>query len=173
MARRHLESYFYDVRSKALVDALTQKSETFVDTLFEDKSDEGKLLPKLPAKVNERLCHPQDPDADTVSRDNLKAKLRYKGHIAVDSGNARIITAAALTGGAISDQHLLVGLLSEHEGLVGKPRYVVADQKYGTTTNFRILKVKGIKLVIVPQSGGGSRFGLSNDNFFYDRARDV
>ncbi len=71
-----------------------------------------------------------------------RLKLCCKGHIAVDSGEARIITAAALTGGAISDQHLLVGLLTEHESLVGRPRYVVADQKYGTTTNFRILKVK-------------------------------
>lgn len=145
---------------------------SFVNTLF-DSSNEKPAEGKLPAKVNQRLAHPKDPDAHTVSRENMKTKLCYKGHIAVDSGQARIITAAALTGGAISDQHLLVGLLSEHEDLVGRPRYAVADQKYGTTANFRILKVKGIKPVIVPQSGGGPRSGLSNDNFVYDSSKDV
>lgn len=165
------DSNNFGMRSKALVDGLHKKSDAFVSELF--KNDEEQPTPKLPSKVNDRLAHPNDPDADIVSRDNRQAKLCYKGHIAVDSGSARIITAAALTGGAIADQHLLVGLLSEHEALIGRPSYVVADQKYGTTANFRILKVKGINPVIVPQSGRNPSEGLSNDNFIYDKARDI
>lgn len=165
----------FGVRSKALIDELSRSTDKFVDNLFEGQDSDSKEqpCPKLPTKVNERFIHPKDPDADIVSRDDREAKLCYKGHIAVDSGKPRIITAAALTGGAIADQHLLWSLLAEHEELVRRPSYMVADQKYGTTANFRTLKVKGIKSVIAPQSGRGPSVGLSSDNFTYDGAKDV
>lgn len=158
----------FNMRSKALVDELNGKTDRFVDTLFENKSDDSAA--GLPKKVNERLINPKDPDADVVSRDNMDPKLCYKGHIAVDGGQARIITSAALTGGAIADQHLLITLLAEHEELIGRPKYMVADKKYGTSTNFRILKVKGISPAIFPQV---TRSPSINDQFIYNKDRDV
>lgn len=57
--------------------------------------------------------------------------------------------------------------------LAARPKHLVADQKYGTTTNFRILKVKGINPAIVPQTGTIAKAGLSSDHFVYDRACDI
>lgn len=87
----------------------------------------------VPKKANERFSHPHDPDADMVRRTKGPGRLCYKGHFAVDGGDARIITAVSITGGAVADEHLLMGLLAEHEELVGRPADLVADQKYGTS----------------------------------------
>lgn len=167
------------VRSKFLVDELKNKTVDFIDELFRDKDDDGddkgigNKQKSLPKKVNERFCNPSDPDADIVRRTTGPGRLCYKGHFGVDGGDARIITAVAATGGAIADEHLLLGLLAEHETLSGRPNDLVADQKYGTKTNFRILKVKGIRPAIKPSAGRGPGAGYQKDAFIYDSSKDV
>src|SRR6185436_8784077 len=53
------------------------------------------------------------------------------------AGAARVITSAVATTGAEADEHLLAEVLWHHRRLarLGVPQ-VVADAKYGTTTNF-------------------------------------
>jgi len=170
------------VRSKPLLDQLDEGAAQFVDTLFEQDSAAGREQVASagrppasgpPVKANERFAHPLDPEADIIRHSaSAEPRLAYKGHFAVDGGSARIITAVAATGGARADEHLLLGLLAEHEHLVGRPREIVADGKYATATNYRILKVKGITPVIPPRAGPGSRSGLGRENFDYDKARD-
>lgn len=161
-----------DVRSKVLVDRLNNSTDEFVQRIFEENKDDTHDEPKLPSKANKRLSHPSDPDADIVRRENTSAKLKYKGHIALDGGEQRIITAVALTGGAMGEEHLLLNLLSQHEELIGKPETLVADQKYGTATNLRILKVKGILPAVKPYGGRKPPPGFTKDKFKYDEVND-
>ena len=128
---------------------------------------------KIPKKANERFTHPKDQDADIVRRSDNPLGLYYKGHIAVDGGESRIVTSVFVTGGAMADEHLLLKLLTEHETLAGPLKNLVADQKYGTTTNFRTLKAKDINPVIVPSIGRGPAEGYGKDKFMYNRTNDI
>jgi len=160
----------YDMRSKTLAGQLKDSTEGFIEKLFDDSNNEG---PKMPRRTNDRISHPKDPDANIVKRGNKPAKLCYKGHIAVDGGKSRVITSVVATGGAGADEHYLPTLLAEHQELIGRPNYVVADRKYGSTQNFRILKAKSIHPAIRPNTGGKKPHGFAKESFYYDRKANL
>lgn len=163
-----------DMRSKALLKQLDYAANGFVDKLFEGEQVEENRGPALPKRTNDRLRHPKDPDADIVKRDDKPAGFCYKGHFAVDGSSHRIITSVVATGGAAADEHYLLPLLSEYEELIGRPNHVVADQKYGSSINFRILKAKGISPAIRPNNLTGKKTpGFPKNKFFWDKTNDV
>ena len=131
--------------------------------------------PDLPNKVtlpvNARVVSRVDPEAELVSRARVPVDLYYKVHAAVDAGSARIVTAVEVTGGAITEDHLLMRLVSEHEGNVGcLVKEVGADTKYGTVENYRHLEQRGIRAAIPMADKRPSVLPI--EVFAYDLKRD-
>ena len=106
---------------------------------FSPKGDgPGKL-------VNERHLVKTDPDASVVRHRTGKALPSYKHHRLLDD-RAGVITALKTTTGCIPDKAELVNLVDQHQGAVNKkPRAVIADSAYGTSSNFIELAKRGIR----------------------------
>jgi len=162
-----------NLRSKALVNQLKKKAATYLDKLNWQETDiDQKLSPK--AKVNKLLVSPKDSDAQITTQKNQKSRLAYKGHITVDGGKARIVTALKLTGGAYPEEHLLWQLSCRHELATKVPlKYLSADTRYSTIDNLRFLKAKGILPAIPTRKGGRlPSGGFKRDLFNYNTAAD-
>lgn len=154
------------LRSRDLVQRLGSKTKEYINKLPWD------ISPK--AKVNKALASPTDPDAQMATHKNAGPRICYKGHIAVDGAQSRIITAVGLTGGAFPEEHFLWRLLSEHERLTGtKPWGISADTRYSTADNYRMLMAKDILAAIPLRKGGKGASGLTRDDFIYDPQQDV
>lgn len=156
------------IRSRALAKQLKSKADKYLEDLsWEDE----ELTPS--AKVNRVLMNPDDPDARIVRHKNKKPQLAYKGHLAVDGGEARIITAAEMSGGTFPEEHLMWRMLVSHEGLSGVAvKSLCADTRYGTSDNYRLLKVKNILPAIPLRKGGAKPTGYTKENFTYDKETD-
>lgn len=184
--------------SRALVEQLREGTEDYITRLFaENPSEENEdnksvkpiVKPSIPTAdsksaeekqsdrtkprrrrrfINDRLASKTDPESALVSYGG-PARFAYKGHVGIDGGRARIITSVILTDGAVGEEHYLNPLLDSHERTVGKrPREAIADTRYGTATNYKALKAKGI-LPTIPfrkRSSGGA--GYSIDMFTYN-----
>lgn len=171
------------IRSRALVEQLKSSTEGYVKALDwetggEDEKDSDPSGPPASShkpKVNERLVSPSDPDAQLVRHKNQKARLAYKGHVAVDGGPARIVTACDLTGGAFAEEHLMWSLLSKHEIVTGtRLKGVSADRRYSTADNYRFLQARSILPAIPMRKGGMSpRGGYGRERFTFDEGTDT
>jgi len=96
------------LRSRVLVEQLKETAGKYINELnWQDDDQDPPLSPK--AKVNSRLINRHDNDSQVVTYGNQKPRIAYKGHIAVDGGPARIVTACKLTGGAFLRRTPFVG----------------------------------------------------------------
>ena len=111
-----------------------------------------------PKRPNQALQSTTDPEATLVNLPNFGRHLAYKAHVAVSGRRGQVITAAVATTGAAADEHLLTEVLWQHHRLsrLGIPE-VVADAKYGTTSNFLYLGRLGIPTFIPTTRFGNMR----------------
>jgi transposase len=118
----------------------------------------GRGAANWPRRPNQELQSRTDPEATLVNRPEFGRHLAYKAHVAVAGKRGQVITAAVATTGATADEHLLAEVLWEHRRLsrLGVPA-VVADAKYGTTTNFLYLGQLGIPTFIPSTRFGNMR----------------
>ena len=100
----------------------------------------GRGAANWPRRPNQELQSKTDPEATLVNLPDFGRHMAYKAHVAVAGKRGQVITAAVATTGAMADEHLLGEVLWEHRRLshLSVPA-VVADAKYGTTTNFLYL----------------------------------
>jgi transposase len=99
-------------------------------------------LEELPAdgkgrgRLNRTHLSATDPDASLVSQGNVRSQLSYKVHRAVDA-RAEVITATAVTSGAVNEGRLLPELIDQHTEHTRNAennqdvKAVVADSRYG------------------------------------------
>lgn len=128
---------------------------------------------KVVGLLNERLVSRVDPEAELVARTQAPSGLYHKIHAAVDGGKARIVTAIEVTGGSVSDEHLLRRLIQEHEGNVGRrPSEIGADSKYATAENYAMLERLGILASIPLRPTGAEHRDMPPKAFTYDPKSD-
>lgn len=133
----------------------------------------GDLPNKVVGLLNERVVSRTDPAARLVGRTRVPSGLYYKIHATVDGGKARIVTAIEVTGGSVSDEHLLERLIREHEGNVGRhPEEIGADAKYGTAENYAMLERLGILGSVPMRVTGTDTRALPPRAFTYDPKSD-
>lgn len=120
-----------------------------------------------PRRPNQVVQSRTDPEATLVNRPDFGRHLAYKAHVAVAGKRGQVITAAVATTGATADEHLLAEVLWDHRRLsgLGVPA-VVADAKYGTTTNFLYLGQLGIPTFIPSTRFGNMRKDLWGREYF-------
>ena len=95
--------------------------------------------------VNDRHLVKTDPEATLVRHQTGKSLPSYKNHRALDD-KAGVITVSKTTTGMRDEAAELVGVLAAHEQTTGqKARTVVADSKYGISSNFIALASRGVR----------------------------
>lgn len=125
-------------------------------------------------KLNRTRLSTTDPDASMVSKGKVRSQLSFKVHRAVDE-KTEIITATAVTSGAVNEGHLLPDLIDQHtENTQSKVEVVVGDSQYGTINNYLECHDRGIEAHIPPLKDGQNRNGKFPDEAFtYDLKDDV
>jgi len=125
-------------------------------------------------KLNKTHLSTTDPDASLVSQGKVRSQLSFKVHRAVDE-KAEVITATAVTSGAVNEGHLLPDLIEQHtENTASQVEVVVADSQYGTTHNYLECHDRGLKAHISPFHEVRSGIGMFADEAFtYDPEDDV
>jgi transposase len=137
-------------------------------------------LAELPAdakgqgQLNRTHLSTTDPDASLVSKGKVRSQLSFKVHRAVDA-KSEVITATAVTSGAVNEGHLLGDLIDQHnENTASQVEVVVADSQYGTINNYLECHDRGLKAHLSPFKEGRHRNGKFVDEAFtYDRQDDV
>jgi transposase len=113
------------------------------------------------------------PEAEMGSRWGVPLDLYDQGHVGVDAGRARIVTAVEATGGAVGDAFLLERIVREHAGNVKREwAEVVADAKDGTTANDAFVEKEGSAASIPPHATKATDRALTVDAFSDDAAHD-
>lgn len=143
-----------------------QELEARLAELPEDYKGKGKL--------NRTHLSTTDPDASLVSKGKMGSQLSFKVHRAVDA-KTEVITATAVTSGAINEGHLLGELIEQHtENTQNQVEVVVADSQYGTINNYLACHDRGLEAHIPPFKDGQNRNGkFSDEAFTYDPQDDV
>jgi len=109
----------------------------------EEKNGSGDDPPRRNV-VNQRFVSTTDSDAAVVRKGKGKAKLHYQTHRGID-GAYGVITATLVGPGDENEAHRLTDLIDAHHDHTGHSvEVVVADSKYGTTTNFFDCHDRGI-----------------------------
>ena len=127
----------------------------------------GRGQPSEFPRPNQALLSKTDPEATLVNRPEFGRHLAYKAHVAVAGRRGQVVTAAVATTGAEADEHLLAEVLWHHRRLsrLGVPE-VVADAKYGTTTNFLYFGQAGIPAFIPTTRFGNLRKDIWGREYF-------
>jgi transposase len=143
-----------------------QELEARLEDLGEDGKGKGQL--------NKTHLSTTDPDASLVSKGKVRSQLSFKAHRAVDE-KAEVITATAVTSGAVNEGHLLPQLIEQHnENTRSQVEVVVADSQYGTIKNYLECHDRGLKAHLSPFKDGQNRNGkFSDEAFSYDPEDDV
>ena len=125
-------------------------------------------------KLNLTHFSTTDPDASLVCKGKVRSQLSFKVHRAVDE-KTEVITATAVTPGAVNEGHLLPDLIHQHtENTASQVAVVVADSQYGTIKNYLDCHDRGIEAHIPPFKDGQNRDGkFSDEAFSYDPQDDV
>ena len=109
-----------------------------------------------------------DPESSFVARKG-KRMFSYKYHFTIDQ-KGRVITAVAMTPGAISEDKVLEGLLVKQPVQI---KEICADSQYGTADNYALCW----KLDIIPtfprRSRHFNRNIFSPKKFKYDEEKDI
>ncbi len=168
---------------RALYQELSQTPDEYMDQVWtenEDSTDDRP--PDLPPpatgrepRSNEYRVNTTGPDATLVHRKDRKLFYGYKVHVAVDGGEARIVTAVKTTTGTVRESQVAIELLDRHRVLTRmKPAEIVADKAYGTLDLYRRLRDADI-MASIPKSK--PRHKLRNKRlkagFRYDAAKDM
>jgi hypothetical protein len=139
--------------------------EARLNELPEDYKGDGKL--------NRTHLSTTDPDASIVSKGKVRSQLSFKVHRAVDE-KTEVITAAAVTSGAVNEGHLLPDLVDQHtENTRSQVEVVVADSQYGTINNYLECLDRGLKAHIPPFHEVRRNGKFSDEAFTYDPKDDV
>ena len=109
-----------------------------------------------------------DPEASYVARKG-KRMFSYKYHFTIDR-KERVITAVALTPGAISEDRVLNELLDKQPVQI---KEICADSQYGTADNYAICWKRDIIPTFPRRSRHLNRNILSPEKFKYDEEKDV
>jgi transposase len=120
------------------------------------ESEVGKFY-----KANRQFRSTTDPEATLVRQGGLRSRPRYKTHRVVDDAG-EIITALETTTGAVDEGHRLLDLIRSHEEVTGTGvGTVIADARYGTTSNLIGCQKRGITphlaVLVDTQQGAGNR----------------
>jgi len=119
-----------------------------------------------------------DPDASIVSQGKVRSQPSFKVHRAVDE-QTEIITATAVTHGAVNEGHLLCDLIDQHAGNTSSgAEIVVADSQYGTVENYLSCLDRGIEAHITPLKNAQEKRAIKNGlftdkEFCYDPQENV
>ena len=100
-------------------------------------------------RISDRKVSRTAPDAAAMQLRDGRTVLGYQDHYLVDGGKARIILHAFVTPGDVAENMVLLDQLARtmfRRKL--RPRRVIADAKYATTTNIRTLEDAGIRAYV-------------------------
>ncbi|HHV76072.1 MAG TPA: transposase, partial [Syntrophothermus lipocalidus] len=139
-------------------------------------TNSDRQVRKRARKSEKRWTSRTDPEASLITRNTwTKPMLAYKAHIAVDGGNARIVTAVETTTGGVAESQVLPGLLSKHIFQTHcRPKEAVADAAYGTREVYRFLdSMRIIPTIPRRQTWQKLRQQRIKAGFRYDPERDV
>jgi transposase len=121
-----------------------------------DQQSDGPIEKEPPSEDDDKSSGPgssvnaghlvkTDPEATLVRHQTGKSLPSYKNHRALDD-RAGVITVSKTTTGTRDEGAELLGVLDAHEQSIGqKARTVVADSKYGITSNFIALASRGVR----------------------------
>jgi transposase len=109
-----------------------------------------------------------DPEASYIARKG-KRMFSYKYHFTIDQ-NERVITAVAMTPGAITEDRVLEELLDRQPV---KIKEICADSQYGTADNYAMCWKRDIIPTFPHRSRHFNRNILSPKKFRYDEEKDV
>jgi len=188
--RRFFERVVERCHEQGLIDG----SKIFCDSSLIDANASEKsvirrafTLREVTDEMERRLDHAEpsraysatDPDASVVGKRGTRPRPRYKTHRAIDSAHG-VLTATALTPGAVNEGHQLSELIDQHERVVGRaPEVVVADSQYGTTENYLKCQERGIQPHIPPLAEVNNQARLRHEGkftskqFVYDQPTDT
>ena len=110
-----------------------------------------------------------DPESSYIYRPKRGRFFCYKDHLTVDS-HGRVITAVAVTPGAVAEDHVLEELLNKQPVQVEE---VCGDSKYGSAYNYALCWRRGIRPSIPKRSSPGKRSLISPEEFEYNAERDI
>lgn len=146
---------------------------------LEARLEEPSADSKGNGKLNRTHLSTTDPDASLVSQGKVRSQLSFKAHRAVDE-KAEVITATAVTSGAVNEGHLLPDLIVQHTDNTQNTentqdlKVVVGDSQYGTINNYLECHDRGLAAHIPPFKDGPNRNGkFSEEAFTYDPKDDV
>jgi transposase len=109
-----------------------------------------------PAKLNERLVSPVDPDAATSTRKQGGTTLGYRDHRLVDDQHG-VILATCATAADVDDGAMLQTLVETSRSHAGiDPEELVGDSMYGTQENYQWAREEGIKAYLKKRRGKDS-----------------
>jgi transposase len=109
-----------------------------------------------------------DPEASYIARKG-KRMFSYKYHFTIDQ-NERVITAVAVTPGAITEDRVLEELLDRQPVEI---KEICADSQYGTADNYAMCWKRDIVPTFPRRSRRFNRSILSPKKFRYDEEKDV
>jgi transposase len=100
-----------------------------------ERKDPKDEPPEGGGAVNERHMVMTDPDSTLVRHRTGKSVPSYKNHRVLDDKTG-VITAMETTTGSVHESSVLMELVEQHAAAVGrKPRAVIGDSGYGTSSN--------------------------------------
>jgi transposase len=138
-----------------------------LEARLEELPEEGQ------GKLNRTHVSSTDPDASLVSKGKVRSQLSFKTHRAVD-GKAEVITATAVTPGAVNEGHLLGELIDQHtENTQEQVEVVVADSQYGTIHNYLECHDRSLAAHISAFKDSQNHSRFSDEAFTYDPQDDV
>lgn len=168
------------ITANASCDSVIQGSPELIAALKEVyRAQTAKLDEACPpaGAVNQTHVSTTDPQAQLAAKKGHSSRPSYKEHRAVDDAHG-VITAQAITGGAVSEDTQMMKLVQQHQDHTQcLLTTAVADSQYGTVKNFLACHDQGLSAHMADlnraQREGGQRtefFGL--DQFLYDPQSD-
>lgn len=127
--------------------------------------------------VNQTHVSTTDPQAQLAAKKGQSSRPSYKEHRAVDNAHG-VITGQTITGGAVSEDTQMIGLIEQHQSHTpGALTTVIADSQYGTVKNFLACQDRGLiahlaDLSTAQREGGQRTDFFGPDQFRYDPQSD-
>ena len=125
-------------------------------------------------RISDRKVSRTDPDAAAMQLRDGRTVLGYQNHYLVDGGKARIILHAFVTSGDVAENMVLLDQLARtmfRRKL--RPKRMIADAKYATTTNIRTLEDAHIRAYVPLPEWDTSSTRFKRAAFTYDPAQNI